>query len=60
MHGGWQSWTAMPGEGLGGIYRIGSQTPLSVGLATASFNGAVIGKFRFTFLGGIGLMNHFA
>lgn len=35
-------------------------TPLSFGLAMASFSGAVIGKFRFTFLGGIGRVNHFA
>jgi hypothetical protein len=37
-----------------------TQTPLSFGLATASFKGAGIGKLRFTFLGGMGLMNHFA
>jgi hypothetical protein len=37
-----------------------TQTPLSFGLATASFKGAGIGKLRFTLLGGMGLMNHFA
>ncbi|MGY4423846.1 hypothetical protein ACVWY2_006295 [Bradyrhizobium sp. JR6.1] len=40
--------------------RRACQTPLSFGLATASFSGAVIGKFRFTFFGGIGRVNHFA
>ena len=37
-----------------------NQTPLSFGLRKASRNAGVMPKFKFTFLGGIGLMNHFA